>query len=237
MSKPAQSEAPIKFASASVVKALFVQSVKTKEETATIAGRFGERVKTQVENGNLHNAAFGQAAAIYRKMRNNELKAKEHVAHLRHYIDLIEEEMYQKGHTGNLDDQAKAAATTETKAAAPVDPNTVTAPGGLPHDESLVRFEANLTKAANQKKAAKVLEIPALDPDAPPAPPAPPAAAEAAAPAEKPKRGRTKAAATKADAAPPPPPAIGGLSDDDEETSPAPRAAREEAPGTFAQVH
>ena len=233
MSKPAQSEAPIKFASASVVKALFVQSVKTKEETATIAGTFGERVKAQVENGNLHKAAFSQAAAIYRKMRNNELKAKEHVAHLRHYIDLIEEEMYQKGHTGNLDDQAKAAASAakDDPSPEPVDPNTITAPGGLPHDESLRRFEENLTKAANQKKASKVLDIPALDPDAPPA--------TDAAPAEKPKRGRpSKAAAAKPEASPPEPPAVGGLPDDDEEDiRPAFLRQREEERESAEPVH
>lgn len=232
MSKPAQSEAPIKFASASVVKALFVQSVKTKEETATIAGKFGERVKAQVENGNLHNAAFGQAAAIYRKMRNNELKAKEHLAHLRHYIELIEEEMYQKGHTGNLADMAKADASEPG-------PQPETAPGGVPLADAQKMFEGTKAIADNRKAAAKKLDIPALDPDAPPAPPAAPATTEAA-PAEKPKRGRLpKVAAAKADAAPPPPPAaVGGLPDDDEEDlKPGAAEPRSRAAGTFSVVH
>lgn len=232
MSKPSQSEAPIRLASASVVKALFVQSVKTREETATIAGKFGERVKAQVENGNLHNAAFGQAAAIYRKMRNNELKAKEHLAHLRHYIELIEEEMYQKGHTGNLDDQAKAAAAGEG------DPVPETAPGGVPLADAQKMFEGTKAIADNRKAAAKKLDIPALDPDAAPAPPAPPAAAEAA-PAEKPKRGRpSKAAAAKTEAEPPAPAAVGGLpDDDDEDQKPSAAEPRRRAAGTFSVVH
>lgn len=219
MAKP-QSEAPIRLPSAAQVKALLKEGARVKERVGEIAGAYGDRVKSAIENGNLHGAAFGKAKSISNKARLNELAALEQIAHLRVYLDWIEEDIRNKGHVGNLDDQAKAAASGEAKtepAPEPVDPNTITAPGGLPHDESLRRFEESLTKAANQKKASKVLDIPALDPDAPPAPPAPPAATEAA-PVEKPKRGRPKAAAAKADAPPAPPPAaVGGLPDDDEE--------------------
>ncbi|KUL93454.1 hypothetical protein DK26_23325 [Bosea sp. WAO] len=240
MSKPAQSDAPIRFASATVVKALFVQSMKTKEETATIAGKFGERVKTQVESGNLHGPAFAQAAAIHRKGRTNEIKAKEHLAHLKFYIEIIEQDWENKGHVGNLDDQAKAAAASSAKLEpAPVDANTVTAPGGVPLADAQKMFEGTKAIADNRRAASKALEIPALDPDAPPAPPAAPATTEAA-PADKPKRGRSgKAAAAKADAAPPPPPAaVGGLPDDDEEDlKPGAAEPRSRAAGTFSVVH
>lgn len=136
-----------------------------------------------------------------------------------------------RGHAGDLVEMANVAASEDEDE---VDPNTITAPGGLPHDESLARFEANLTQGANRKKGAKLLDIPALDPDAPPP-------ATEAAPAEKPKRGRPSkaAAAAKADAAPPPQPAaVGGLPDDDEEDlRPAFLRQREEERKAAEPVH
>lgn len=210
MSKP-ESDAPIRLATASVVKALFVQSVKTKEETSTIAGKFGERVKAQVENGNLHNAAFSQAAAIFRKARNNELKAKEHIAHLRHYIEIIEEDLYQKGHTGNLVDQAQQeppAAPTAASAAA----------------EAFAKEDAEVE--AGRAEARKALD---LEADGSSAAPPPPEAVE-----EKPKRGRKAKTAEAVEAAPPPPPV---LKDDEDEFEAAAPARRARAPGTATAVH
>jgi len=191
------SEAPIKFPQASVVKALFIANNKAKEETASINGTYGDRIKTQIEVGNLHGPSFRHAASIFRKAQNNELKAKEHVAHLRFLLDLLDEEFENAGHTGDLDRMSKAAAAKDAEAdeAGKPDPNLVTAPGGLPHDESLARFEANLSAAANRKKAAKALDLPAV-----------------ADGADKPKRGGKKAAAEapavddSAAALPPPPP-------------------------------
>lgn len=177
-----------------------------------------DRESAFYENGNGTPRQMAFIKKLMDGLDKNELRALDDAALYQQALDHFLGLAKNKGHVGNLDDQAKAAAASPAKpgpTADPVDPNTITAPGGLPHDESLRRFEEKLTTAANQKKAAKVLDIPALDPDAPPAPPAPPAATEAA-PAEKPKRGRPKAAAAKADA-PPAPPAVGGLPDDDEE--------------------
>lgn len=194
------SEAPIKFPQASVVKALFVANNKAKEETSSINGTYGDRVKTQIELGNLHGPSFRHAASIFRKAKNNELKAREHVAHLRFLLDLLDEEFENKGHTGDLDRMSKAAAQKDAEGegeeeGGEPDPNLNTAPGGLPHDESLKRFEANLTQSANRKKAGKALDIPAL-----------------ADGAGKPTRSGKKAAAaateddtTEASAPPPPP--------------------------------
>lgn len=176
------SEAPIKFPQASVVKALFVANNKAKEETASINGTYGDRIKTQIEVGNLHGPSFRHAASIFRKAQNNELKAKEHVAHLRFLLDLLDEELENAGHVGDLDRMSKAAAKDdedEGDEPGEPDPNLNTAPGGLPHDESLARFEANLSKSANLAKAGKALDLPALT--------------EAAA---KPKRSSKKAPAT-----------------------------------------
>lgn len=82
-----ESEAPIKLPSAAVVKQLFAEANRVKEETSSISGAFGDRIKTQVEVGNLCAPAFRQAASIFKKARNNELKAKEHLYHLRAYLD------------------------------------------------------------------------------------------------------------------------------------------------------
>lgn len=210
-----QSEAPIRLPTATQVKALLKEGARVKERVGEIAGTYGDRVKSAIENGNLHGAAFGKAKSIFNKGRTNELAALEQIHHLRVYLDWIEEDISNKGHVGNLDDQAKSAAAGEAKAEEAPAPAAETAPGGVPLDDAQKMFEGTKAIAANRKAASKALEIPALDPDAPPAPPA----AEAA-PAEKPKRGRPAkgAAAAKADAAPPPPPAaVGGLPDDDEE--------------------
>lgn len=211
MSKP-QSEAPIRLPSATQVKALLKEGARVKERVGEIAGTYGDRVKSAIENGNLHGAAFGKAKSIFNKGRTNELAALEQIHHLRVYLDWIEEDISNKGHTGNLADMANAA---DGEAKTEQAPAAETAPGGVPLADAQKMFEGTKAIAANRKAASRALEIPALDPDAPPAPPP----ATEAAPAEKPKRSRPpKAAAAKTDAAPPPPPAaVGGLPDDDEE--------------------
>lgn len=233
MSKP-QSEAPIRLPSAAQVKSLLKEGARVKERVGEIAGTYGDRVKSAIENGNLHGAAFGKAKSIFNKGRTNELAALEQIAHLRVYLDWIEEDISNKGHTGNLADMANTAADEDEGEG---DPAPETAPGGVPLADAQKMFEGTKAIADNRKAAAKKLDIPALDPDAPPAPPP----ATDAAPAEKPKRGRPSkaAAAAKADAAPPPPPAaVGGLPDDDEEDlRPAFLRQREEERKTAEPVH
>lgn len=219
-----ESDAPIRLATASVVKALFVQSVKTKEETSSIAGKFGERVKAQVENGNLHTGAFNQAAAIFRKMRTNEIKAREHLAHLDHYLDIIREEMDNAGHVGDLDRMSKAAAEKQEE------PQSAASAAA----EAFAKEDAETE--ANRTEARKALDLDGeWEGAAPPAPPAEEAAAAPEAVSDKPKRGRkAKTPEPETAAAPPPPPPA--LKDDDEdEPSPTPR--RQRGTGTFAVVH
>jgi len=226
------SDAPIKFAQATVVKALFVANNKAKEEVASIAGTYGDRVKTQVEVGNLHGPAFRQAAAIHRKSRSNELKAKEHLAHLKFYIEILEEEIENKGHTGDLDRMSKAG-TEKSDDEVNGEPDLNNAPtgeGGVPLGDAQKQLEGAKAIAENRRAARKKLDLPEDGSAA--APPAPPAVTE------KPKRGRkSKTAADAApqapsvaekyvdeqsqrlgpvEAAPPPPPAL-TLADDEEE--------------------
>jgi hypothetical protein len=216
-----ESAAPIKFAQASVVKALFVANNKAKEEVASIAGTYGDRVKTQVEVGNLHGPAFRQAAAIHRKSRSNELKAKEHLAHLKFYIEILEEEIENKGHTGDLDKMSKAGADeAEGKEDDEADLNKVpTGEGGVPLGDAQKQLEGAKAIAENRRAARKALDLPEDGSAA--APPAPPT------PADQPKRGRKGKPAAEApvteapagppvEAAPPPPPAP-TLADDEEE--------------------
>lgn len=169
-------DAPIKFAQASVVKALFVQSNKTKEEVASIAGTFGDRVKTQIEVGNLHGPAFRQAATIFRKARNNELKAKEHLAHLRFYLELLDEEIENKGHTGDLDRMSKAAAEQDADDQPEGEGDLNSAPtgdGGVPLADAQKQFEATKEVGDRRRKARKALDLPENGSTAEPAAPPP----------------------------------------------------------------
>lgn len=196
------SDAPIRLAAASVVKALFVQSVKTKEETSSIAGKFGERVKAQVESGHLHTGAFNQAAAIFRKMRNNEIKAREHLVHLDHYLQIIRDEMENAGHVGDLDRMSKAADDKQEEQTA-----------ASAAAEAFAKEDAETE--ANRAAAREKLELAADGSDG--APPPPPEVEATPAAVDKPKRGgrKPKAVEPAAEAAPPPPPPA--LKDDDEE--------------------
>lgn len=166
------SEAPIKFPQASVVKALFVANNKAKEETASINGTYGDRIKTQIEVGNLHGPSFRHAASIFRKAQNNELKAKEHVAHLRFLLDLLDEEFENAGHTGDLDRMSKAAAAKDADEDAdeeagddaeggePTLNDAPTANGGVPLGDALAQFEATGEVGKRRRAARKKLDLP-----------------------------------------------------------------------------
>lgn len=89
--------------------ALLKEGLSVSEKTASIAGAFGERVKSAVENGNLHKGAFAHARAIFRKAMNNEIAALDHMDHLQVYIDTIRDQIREGGHVGNIDDMARMA--------------------------------------------------------------------------------------------------------------------------------
>lgn len=218
-----ESEAPIKFPAPSVVKALFIANNKAKEETSSINGTYGDRVKTQIEIGNLHGPSFRHAASIYRKAKNNELKAREHVAHLRFLLDLLEEEFDNAGHMGDLDRMSKAAADEDREGE-----------GDAPQETAAEAANRIFTEQ-NRAAAGEALDLENLKPEAP---------AEAA----KPKgRGRKKPVEAQAEEAPPAPvdddvPAAPS-EDFDEDIRPAFLRAREEERtaeeqgGTFTRVH
>lgn len=211
-----ESEAPIRLPSAAQVKALFKEGARVKEKMSEIAGTYGDRVKSAIENGNLHGAAFGKAKSIYTKSRNNELAALEQMHHLRVYLDWIEEDIRNKGHVGDLADlAARPGADAEPQSAASA------------ADEAFEREDAETE--ANRAAARAALDLPEDGSAA--APPPPPVADE------KPKRGgrKTKAVEAAADAAPPPPPAPTLKDDDEEEPSPTPRRVR--AAGTATAIH
>ena len=204
-----ESEAPIKFPAPSVVKALFVANNKAKEETSSINGTYGDRVKTQIEIGNLHGPSFRHAASIYRKAKNNELKAREHVAHLRFLLDLLDEEFENAGHVGDLDRMSKAATDGEE--------------GDELASETAAEAANRIFTAQNRAAAGEALDLESLKKtDAP---------AETTKP--KGRGGRKKAVAAQSEEAPPAPvdddvPAAPSSDDFDEDIRPAFLRAREE---------
>lgn len=171
-----ESEAPIKFPAPSVVKALFVANNKAKEETSSINGTYGDRVKTQIEIGNLHGPSFRHAASIFRKAKNNELKAREHVAHLRFLLDLLDEEFENAGHVGDLDRMSKAA----------VEQDSDEAP-----EESAAEAANRIFAEQNRAAAGEALDLENLKTEAPSEPAKP-----------KGRGGRKKAVEVQAEAAP-----------------------------------
>ncbi|MGO4738617.1 hypothetical protein AB4099_18865 [Bosea sp. 2KB_26] len=194
-----------------------------------------ERKKSFYEVGNGNPKSMALLEMLLKIHGNNEIRADDTAAHCQQALDIYREVTKDKGHVGNLADMANQTAGHDEgeqgdRAAVEPDPNLNTAPGGLPHDESLKRFEANLTEAANRKKAAKALDLPTVDPSA----------------VEKPRRGRKAKAdepgeATTVASPPPPPPA--GEDDDDADLRPAFLRRQEEergdaeGAGTFSRVH
>lgn len=217
-----ESEAPIKFPAPSVVKALFIANNKAKEETSSINGTYGDRVKTQIEIGNLHGPSFRHAASIYRKAKNNELKAREHVAHLRFLLDLLDEEFENAGHVGDLDRMSKAAAEEEEGEEAPT--------------ETAAEAADRIFTEQNRAAAGEALDLDNLKTEAP------------AEPAKKGRGGRKKAVEAQTQEAPPAPidddvPAAPSSEDFSDDIRPVflrrreEERATEEQGGTFSRVH
>lgn len=182
-----ESEAPIKLPSASVVKALFAEANRVKEQLSSISGTFGDRVKTQIEVGNLCGPAFRQAASIFKKGKNNELKAKEHLYHLRAYLDWVEEDLVNRGHLGNLDDMSRSGDDEEGEEAA---------------QESAADAANRIFTEENRKAAGDALDLDALKGEEASSAPIEPTDE----PPAKPKRARgsKKVAEAQVEAAPPP---------------------------------
>lgn len=78
------------------------ESYTTKEQTAAIAGKFGERVKNAVENGRLNKKAFAFVCALHRM---EELKRQGVIRDVQLYLDMIEESgLWGHQHVGNMVD-------------------------------------------------------------------------------------------------------------------------------------
>ena len=203
-----ESDAPRRFASPEIVRALFTASKRAKDESSTITGAFGKRVQDQVELGNLHARAFRMAAMIHRAIEKDEIKGRELLDHLNFYIELLEADVGNKGHVGNLADMANEAAAGEQQEEGGDLNAAPTGEGGVPLGDALKQFEATAEIKKRRPAVRKGLDLPA-----------------------------DGSAAVTAEAAPPPPPA----DDEDADLRPAmlrrKEAEREEAAGTFAQVH
>lgn len=173
------------FTSKTVLLSLFKEGNRIKEETSAIGGKFGERVRNQVENGRLHSGAFSKAISIYRKSRNNEMDALDQIDHLRFYLDVIESEIRDKGHTGNLDDMAGKPSISQVVSG--LEPDEAPAPDALTPKEAVKKLRAARDKnpppspaevavqqdeaAAKRRGRAPKLSVVSSSDEAPPAPP------------------------------------------------------------------
>lgn len=95
--------------------ALVKESYATKEQTSSIAGAFGERVKKAVENGRLNKKAFSFVCQLHRM---DELKRQAVIRDVQLYIDMIEEGgLWGSQHVGNMiDDMERDDGSTEEEA-------------------------------------------------------------------------------------------------------------------------
>jgi hypothetical protein len=96
---------------------LIKESKVTKERTSSIAGSFGERIKSAVDNGNLDRKAFAIVAGIYKM--GDELRRKEVIRNVDLYLDMCEEAgLFGSEHMGDIAEQAERAAAEAKEAAA-----------------------------------------------------------------------------------------------------------------------
>lgn len=167
--KPATEHAA-QMPSRSVVLALFKKSIETKEKTASIAGEFGERVKNQVENGHLDASAFRMASTVYRKAKSNELKGLATLDQLRFLLEIVEEEVRQGGHAGNLDDMSKREAPKGAAAVAGMGSIDPTGTGALTGKEALRKLRETQHLAPRPDGSA---EPPSAEAEVPSVPSAP----------------------------------------------------------------
>ncbi|MGV6876670.1 hypothetical protein ACUSIJ_28890 [Pseudochelatococcus sp. B33] len=140
------SEETKKLPNRKLLLALFKESASVKEKTSSIAGAFGDRIKSAQENGNLNGAAFRAVASIYRKAKTNELAALDMIDHVREYLDAVEEDIREGGHVGNLDDLARMAPVDDDdfdddEDGEPVEEVRDVKRDGIPLDKALEAFE------------------------------------------------------------------------------------------------
>jgi hypothetical protein len=189
------------FTSKTVLLSLFNEGNRIKEETSAIGGKFGERIRAQVENGRLHSAAFSKAMSIYRKSRNNEMEALDQIDNLRFYLEVIEGEIRDKGHMGNLDDMARPSVEQIVSGLEPA--------------------EATPTDALSPKDALTKLRA-ARDKNPPPSPDEVEARQNDGAAKRRGRPPKLSVVGSEDAVAPPPPPPVSLLDDDEEFEAAAP---------------
>jgi hypothetical protein len=100
---------PLKLPSKEVLQALFKKKLETDEKVAALRGEYGDRVKHQQDNGNLHKVGYDTYTKLMGIFRDNEFKAREVADIIEVYIDFAREEMDKNGHVGDLAKQAQEA--------------------------------------------------------------------------------------------------------------------------------
>lgn len=130
-------ESAIQLPNKSIVLALFKKGAEVKQKTSSISSEYGERIKAQIENGNLHRRAYSTAEKIAYKALTNEIAALQEISHLRYLLDIVEDEIRKKGHVGDLAEQADAASKADT----------ALTENAMPLDQAEKAFEANAHKA------------------------------------------------------------------------------------------
>lgn len=189
------------FTSKTVLLALLKEGNRIKEETSAISGRYGERIRAQVENGQLHGPAFRVAQSIERKRRNNEIAAQDMMDHLLFYCEVIQEDMRNGGHMGNLDDMARPSVEQIVSGLEPA--------------------EASPTDALSPKDALKKLRA-ARDKNPPPSPDEVEARQNDGAAKRRGRPPKLSVVGSEDAVAPPPPPPVSLLDDDEEFEAAAP---------------
>jgi len=188
------------------------ESLNAKDKSTQLHAPIKERKKSFYEVGNGNPKALALLESLLKIHGNNEIRADDTAAHCQQALDIYREHTKDKGHVGNLADMAEASADGEEGEGADAgEPDLNAAPtaeGGVPLGDAQKQFEATAEVAKKRRAARKKLDLP-----------------------------EDGSAAVTAEAAPPPPP-----SDDDEaDLRPAmlrrKEQEREEAAGTFAQVH
>jgi hypothetical protein len=89
--------------------ALLKESRSVKAEVGEITGSFGDRVKSAVENANLHSGAFKLTAKLHAM---EEQKREAFLRHFGVYVDICREKgLFGAQHVGDLDEMARREST------------------------------------------------------------------------------------------------------------------------------
>lgn len=200
-----------KLPSAAQMLAIARESLNAKDKATQLHAPVKDRKKSFYEVGNGNPKAMSLLESLLKIHGNNEIRALDTAAHCQQALEIFLNEVREKGHVANLDDMARAGADDDAGDDADAEPDLNDAPtanGGVPLGDALAQFEATAEIKKNRRAARKKLDLP-----------------------------EDGSAAVTAEAAPPPPPEDEGEADLRPAFLRRREEEREEAAGTFAQVH